>query len=205
MFRFGWTVAQGMLAMLTEGVRRMQIGSIGSVTTTAYQAGVSGFVMSGTGVLGAGSGLSPQTGGSVAGGSAIGAADSSDGAVKPGYKSTPAECQTCKERKYVDGSDENVSFKSAAHISPEAAGSRVRAHEGEHVSNAYSKAAQNGGTVVNASVSIHTAICPECGRTYVSGGTTNTTIRYNESNPYGRNQKSSDAASLIGGKIDFAV
>ena len=61
--------------MLTEGVRRMQIGSIGSVTTTAYQAGMSGFAMAGTGVLGAGSGLSPQTGGSVAGGSAIGATD----------------------------------------------------------------------------------------------------------------------------------
>ena len=27
------------------------------------------------------------------------------------------ECQTCKNRKYVDGSDEaNVSFKSAAHV-----------------------------------------------------------------------------------------
>ena len=28
------------------------------------------------------------------------------------------ECQTCKNRKYVDGSDEaNVSFQSAAHVS----------------------------------------------------------------------------------------
>lgn len=28
------------------------------------------------------------------------------------------ECQTCKNRKYVDGSDEaNVSFKSVAHVS----------------------------------------------------------------------------------------
>ena len=47
------------------------------------------------------------------------------------------ECQTCKNRKYQDGSDEMVSFKSAAHISPEASASRVRAHEQEHVSNAY--------------------------------------------------------------------
>ena len=32
--------------------------------------------------------------------------------------SSPEECQTCKNRKYVDGSDEaNVSFKSAAHVS----------------------------------------------------------------------------------------
>ena len=28
------------------------------------------------------------------------------------------ECQTCKNRKYADGSDENVSYKSAAHIAP---------------------------------------------------------------------------------------
>ena len=52
------------------------------------------------------------------------------------------ECQTCKNRKYQDGSNENVSFKSASHISPEAAGIRVAAHEAEHVSNAYAKAAE---------------------------------------------------------------
>lgn len=46
-------------------------------------------------------------------------------------KSKTTECQTCKNRKYVDGSNEaNVSFKNAAHISPEAASSAVRAHEG---------------------------------------------------------------------------
>ena len=39
-------------------------------------------------------------------------------------KSKTTECQTCKNRKYVDGSNEaNVSFKNAAHISPEAASS----------------------------------------------------------------------------------
>ena len=32
--------------------------------------------------------------------------------------SSPEECQTCKNRKYADGSDENVSYKSAAHIAP---------------------------------------------------------------------------------------
>ena len=42
-------------------------------------------------------------------------------------KSKTTECQTCKNRKYVDGSNEaNVSFKNAAHISPEAASSAVR-------------------------------------------------------------------------------
>ena len=101
-----------------------------------------------------------------------------------GRKSSPAECQTCKNRKYQDGSDEMVSFKSAAHISPNAAGSRVRSHEQEHVSNAFKKAAMKGGKVMSASVSVRTAVCPECGRTYVSGGETNTQIKYyNEKNP----------------------
>ncbi|MCI5821566.1 MAG: hypothetical protein PUB24_07370 [Lachnospiraceae bacterium] len=175
----------------------MQIGRIGSVATTAYQVGMT----MGAGVTGVTSdALSNATGGVPVGGVSDASAE-----VKPGYKSSPAECQTCKERKYIDGSDENVSFKSAAHISPEAAMGTVRAHEGEHVSNAYKKAAQGNGQVVNASVSIHTSVCPECGRTYVSGGTTSTTIRYNESNPYGRNQKSLDGAKLIGGKMDFSI
>ena len=108
--------------------------------------------------------------------------------VKPGRKSSPAECQTCKERKYQDGSNENVSFKSPTHISPNAAAGAVRAHEGEHVANAYSKAAKDGGKVINASVSIHTAICPECGTSYVSGGTTHTLIKYpKEEETVGRN------------------
>lgn len=129
-----------------------------------------------------------------------------DEVKKAGRRSSPAECETCKNRKYQDGSDENVSFKTASHISPNAAGAAVRAHEGEHVSNAYEKAAQNNGKVVNASVSIHTLICPECGRTYVSGGTTNTTIKYsNEDNPYTQNQKALDAIKYKGANVDYAA
>ncbi len=124
--------------------------------------------------------------------------------VQPGKKSSPAECETCKERKYQDGSDEgNVSFKTAQHISPTAAGSAVRAHENEHVSNAYKKAEQNGGKVLQASVAIHTAVCPECGRTYVSGGTTTTKIKYgNEENPYMKNLKNRDNGLLAGMNFD---
>lgn len=130
----------------------------------------------------------------------------SDEIKKAGYESSPKECETCKKRKYQDGSDENVSYKSASHISPEAAGSAVRAHEGEHVSNAYSKAAENNGKVVSASVSLRTSICPECGRTYVSGGTTNTMIKYpNESNPYQQERKAQDAMNLKGRKIDYVA
>lgn len=126
--------------------------------------------------------------------------------VAPGRKSSPAECETCRERKYQDGSDEMVSFKSASHISPNAAGTAVRAHEQEHVSNAYKKASQNNGKVVSCSVSIHTAICPECGRSYVSGGTTSTSIKYsNESNPYTKNMMAQHADALVGANFDMGL
>lgn len=114
------------------------------------------------------------------------------------------ECETCANRKYQDGSDEMVSFKSAQHISPEAAATAVRTHEGEHVSNAYDKAAQNDGKVLNASVAIHTSVCPECGRVYVSGGTTTTTIRYNNDN-YAANAKAQDASVIPGKDVDAIV
>ena len=126
--------------------------------------------------------------------------------VSPGRKSSPAECETCKNRKYKDGSDESdVSFQTAQHIDPNAAGARVRAHEGEHVSNAYQKAAKNGGKVLQASVAIHTAVCPECGRVYVSGGTTTTKIQYkNEDNPYTKNMKNRDRGLLSGMNFEAA-
>lgn len=114
------------------------------------------------------------------------------------------KCETCANRKYQDGSDEMVSFKSATHISPEAAATAVRAHEGEHVSNAYDKAAKNDGEVLNASVAIHTSVCPECGRTYVSGGTTTTTIRYNN-DKYAKNSKEQDATVVPGKEVDAMI
>jgi hypothetical protein len=122
-----------------------------------------------------------------------------------GRKSSPAECETCKERKYQDGSDEMVSFKSAAHISPQQAASAVRSHEQEHVSNAYKKAAQSDGEVVQANVRIQTSICPECGRSYVSGGETTTQIKYtNEENPYQQQLKQQDAIRYTGMNLDAA-
>ena len=122
-----------------------------------------------------------------------------------GRKSSPAECETCASRKYQDGSDENVSFKTAQHISPEASASRVRAHEQEHVNNAYTKASRNNGKVLSANVTIKTAICPECGRSYVAGGTTTTQIKYyNEENPYQKNLKATDCTKYKGRVIDIA-
>ena len=115
------------------------------------------------------------------------------------------ECQTCKQRKYVDGSDEMVSFKAPTKISPESAPSSIMAHEQEHVSNAYSKAAENNGRVIQASVSLKMAICPECGRSYMAGGTTTTKIAYPKDNPYADNRKSADRDALVGANIDLAV
>lgn len=125
--------------------------------------------------------------------------------LEAGDKSS-RECQTCKRRKYQDGSDEMVSFKSAAHIAPQQAAATVRAHEQEHVNNAYNKAAQGNGKVLSASVSLHTAICPECGRSYISGGTTNTQIKYyNEDNPYQKDLKLADQTKYKGMNLDLAV
>lgn len=118
--------------------------------------------------------------------------------------SASKECQTCKNRKYKDGSNESVSFKAASHLSPTSAGAAVRAHEGEHVSNAYNKAAQNNGKVIRASVSIQTSICPECGRSYVSGGVTDTAIKYsNEENPYIKDLKEQQGIELKGANVDL--
>jgi ribosomal protein L32 len=88
------------------------------------------------------------------------------------------ECQTCKSRRYKDDSnDPSVSFQTATRIAPGAEESAVRAHEQEHVSHEQTKARESGGRVVSQNVSIHYQICPECGRMYVSGGTTTTVTR----------------------------
>ena len=91
-----------------------------------------------------------------------------------------AECQTCKNRKYQDGSDDpGVSFKTATNVAPEQAAAAVRGHEQEHVVREQAKAQREDRKVVSQSVTIHTAICPECGDVYVSGGTTRTTTKAN--------------------------
>ena len=91
-----------------------------------------------------------------------------------------AECQTCKKRKYQDGSDDpGVSFKTATNIAPERVASAVRGHEQEHVVREQAKAQREDRKVVSQSVTLHTAICPECGDVYISGGTTRTTTKAN--------------------------
>ncbi len=121
----------------------------------------------------------------------------------PNYK-----CETCENRKYQDGSDEqDVSFKNATKVAPEAAASAVRSHEQMHVNNAYQEEKQNkNAKVVSANVMIHTSICPECGKTYVSGGTTRTQIKYsNEENPYQKNLKDIQGGFLRGMNYDMGI
>lgn len=115
------------------------------------------------------------------------------------------ECQTCSERKYVDGSNEcDVSFKTPGHIDPDAALSVVSAHEREHVANAIQKGNEPGAKLIQASVRIKTAICPECGRSYVSGGVTSTKIQYSTT-PYDENKKKTDSLALTGANIDESL
>lgn len=107
------------------------------------------------------------------------------------------ECQTCKRRKYSDrSSDPTVSFQTPTSLSPEQASTAVRAHEQQHVVHEQARARENGQRVVSQSVTIHSAICPECGRSYVSGGTTTTTTKPADSgNGYSSSGASSSNAS----------
>jgi hypothetical protein len=59
-------------------------------------------------------------------------------------------------------------------VSPQSAALAVSAHESQHVQHEQTKAMREGRKVVFQSVQIHTEICPECGRGYVSGGKTTT-------------------------------
>lgn len=106
-----------------------------------------------------------------------------------------SECQTCKERKYQDGSDDpGVSFKTAAHIDPELAAAKVRGHEMEHVAREQTSAAREDRKIVCQTVSYQTAICPECGRAYVSGGTTRTATAANREPPAERAENGGQSA-----------
>lgn len=88
------------------------------------------------------------------------------------------ECQTCAERTYVDGSDDpGVSFKTPGKISPEASAAVVMSHELEHVGREQNKAASEGREVVSQSVTLHSSICPECGKAYIAGGETKTSTQ----------------------------
>ncbi len=131
--------------------------------------------------------------------------EKADEQQRTGKAEAKGECQTCKERKYVDGSDEgNVSFKAPGHIAPEASAGVVMSHEKEHVANAKREGNKPGNELISASISLKTAICPECGRSYVAGGTTRTLIKYGDSD-YDKNKKAADLDAVLGANVDVAV
>lgn len=107
------------------------------------------------------------------------------------------ECQTCKNRKYQDGSDDpGVSFQTPQSIDPAVAASVVAGHEQEHVMRERANAKAEGGEVVMQTVVLHGDICPECGTHYVSGGTTRTVTRSGgeQQNPYDAMMKKREEA-----------
>ena len=116
------------------------------------------------------------------------------------------ECSTCENRQYVDGSDENnVSFKTPGHISPEQSYAKVMSHEQEHVSNAIAKGNKPGASLLSATISLKMSTCPECGRQYVAGGTTKTLMKYSEEVPYEKGRKLLEGSFLKGMKIDATI
>ena len=129
------------------------------------------------------------------------AAESQDGQPALGAESVQkaleeGECQTCKERKYQDGSDDpGVSFKTPTNVDPDMAASAVRGHEMEHVYREQAKAQREDREVVSQSVTYHTAICPECGKAYVSGGTTRT-VTAAKSEPQAEDRQSGQTQAL---------
>jgi hypothetical protein len=107
-------------------------------------------------------------------------------------------CETCENRKYQDDSDDNtVSFQTPQNLSPNEAFQKVMAHEMEHVRNETFDANNEDREVISQSVTINTGICPECGRTYVSGGTTRTVTS--------PKLKESTIEMIKGTKIDYSL
>lgn len=120
----------------------------------------------------------------------------------------PKECKTCERRKYKDGSDENdVSFQTPQHIDPANSMARVLGHEMEHVANAREEGMKDNKELISATVSLKIGVCPECGRTYVAGGETNTVIKttYDEKNPYDAGRKTVEGSFLSGMNVDYSA
>lgn len=93
-------------------------------------------------------------------------------------KADNGACETCKSRKYQDGSnDAGVSFKTPGHIAPENAAAKVLSHEQEHINIAMNEAKAEDKELISHSIRIYSATCSECGKSYVAGGEAKTTMR----------------------------
>lgn len=97
----------------------------------------------------------------------------------------------------MDQSDDpGVSFKTPTQLNPAQAATAVISHEMEHVANEQADAKQEGKEVIAQSVQIFHSICPECGKSYVSGGVTKTTTA-GKSNPYKDTMTNRTAGNLV--------
>lgn len=102
----------------------------------------------------------------------------SDAKIRQKIRNGEIDCPTCKNRKYVDQSDDpGVSFKTPQSVSPGQSLSAVLGHEREHVVRNRSEAISEGREVTHSSVAIQYDTCPTCGRQYVAGGVTSTTTQ----------------------------
>lgn len=117
------------------------------------------------------------------------------------------ECQTCKNRKYVDGSnDPGVSFKTPGHIDPQNSAAQVMSHEMEHVRNEKAEASSKNREIVSQSVKLQTSTCPECGKVYVSGGTTTTVTKASpDKSDYFKKNYEKIMAGFFGKTIDLRL
>lgn len=97
--------------------------------------------------------------------------------IRPTGELDDGKCETCENRKYQDGSsDPGVSFKTASKVTGSAEAA-VRGHEYEHVNRNRARAERENKEILYQSVTLSRAICPECGKSYVSGGETVTVTR----------------------------
>jgi predicted RNA-binding Zn-ribbon protein involved in translation (DUF1610 family) len=96
--------------------------------------------------------------------------------IRRKIQSGQMECPTCKNRQYVDQSDDGgVSFQAPRSMNAATAGSAVMNHEWEHVAAEDAKSRGSGDLrLTNQTVSLQYAKCPDCGKTYVAGGLTKT-------------------------------
>ena len=130
--------------------------------------------------------------------------DGVNSAKSPAEVVDEAKCETCEKRKYQDGSDDpGVSYKTPTTISADNAAAAVRGHEQEHVVRERAKAEREDRKVVSQTVTLHTDICPECGRVYISGGTTRTVTMGEDEDPSMelRKEKKNEGAGIPFGEV----
>lgn len=124
-----------------------------------------------------------------------------DGFEDPMDKS--GKCATCENRRYQDGSDDSsVSFQAPTKLAPGAVATAVQSHEMEHVTHEKAKAVQENRKIVYQHVQIHTAACPECGRIYVSGGTTRTMTKGEQAASAYQQAPGQEDSSPVGNSFD---